>query len=172
MISSWHSRRCFGAAEGCEHDRRWRCSYSGCSCWGKLVALRVAFLHKADICKVLREYVLFLLNDVFVLGPRSHRHKRMEKGELAEIASLGLIFWHVRAHYRIHFETRLACLRTRDERPKKQAPDTHLTCCLFTQVPLPAAVAFTPISSSFCFIRLQRPRCRKVLEAYVAWFDG
>lgn len=33
--------------------------------------VRVAFLHKADIHKVLCQYILFLLNDAFVLGPVS-----------------------------------------------------------------------------------------------------
>lgn len=46
-----------------------------------------------------------------------------------------------------------------------------LTCCRsFTHIPLPAAVAFAPISSPFCFIHWQRPRCCRVLDTYVARF--
>lgn len=38
---------------------------------GENELVRVAFLHKADIHKVLCQYLLFLLNDAFVLGPVS-----------------------------------------------------------------------------------------------------
>lgn len=46
-----------------------------------------------------------------------------------------------------------------------------LTCCRpFTQIPLPAAVAFFPISASFCAAHWQRPRCCRVLDTYIARF--
>lgn len=46
-----------------------------------------------------------------------------------------------------------------------------LTCCRpFTQIPLPAAVAFFPISFSFCFIHWQRHRWCRVLDTSIARF--
>ena len=119
----------------------------------------------------------FLFNDVFVLGPRSHRCEWPKRVSLQKLPSLGLICRHVRA-YGTHTEFASkrgwpACVRAMNGlkiKPQgRPSPlDTHLTCCLFTRIPLPAAVAFTPISSSFRFINLQRVRCRRVLDTYVA----
>lgn len=70
------------------------------------------------------------------------------------------------------------CSACRDEQPEDQAakppffPWTPiLTCCRpFTQIPWPAAVAFSPISFLFCFILWQRPRWCRALDTSIARF--
>lgn len=126
---------------------------------GKLVALRAAFLHKADVCEVLLGYLLFLLNDVFIPGPRSRRCKRLESASSRK-SHLSSICGCARRAHRIPFKTRLSCLPTRNERPKNPAFSPGHPSNLLSHIPLPAALAFTPISSSFCVIWLRGPRCR------------
>lgn len=143
----------------------------GAAAAGESGLLWEAFLANPNIRRAGCEDAVFPGNDVCVLQPRSHGGSRQERHPLAA-------FIHVTRVYGVPSKQG-NCSACWDEQLADQAaklpffPWTPiLTCCRpFTQIPLPAAVAFFPISSSFCFIDWQqRPRCCWVLDTNIARF--